>query len=104
MECEAAERWPHPQLRIRQQGGAHRDRVADAARHRLGAAIQGPLDSSIEPGGHLRRACSRRWPTSGGGTMNGHGIAAIYTFEMARARRTLWQSLITPVITTTLYF
>ena len=36
--------------------------------------------------------------------MNGHGIAAIYTFEMARARRTLWQSLITPVITTTLYF
>jgi len=36
--------------------------------------------------------------------MNGHGIAAIYRFEMARARRTLWQSLITPVITTTLYF
>jgi ABC-2 type transport system permease protein len=36
--------------------------------------------------------------------MNGHGIAAIYTFEMARARRTLWQSLITPVITTVLYF
>jgi len=36
--------------------------------------------------------------------MNGHGIAAIYTFEMARARRTLWQSLITPVISTTLYF
>ena len=36
--------------------------------------------------------------------MNGHGVLAIYTFEMARARRTLWQSLITPVITTTLYF
>ncbi|HEU5066786.1 MAG TPA: ABC transporter permease [Sphingomicrobium sp.] len=36
--------------------------------------------------------------------MNGHGIAAIYSFEMARARRTLWQSLITPVITTVLYF
>ena len=36
--------------------------------------------------------------------MNAHGIAAIYTFEMARARRTLWQSLITPVITTVLYF
>jgi len=36
--------------------------------------------------------------------MNAHGIAAIYTFEMARARRTLWQSLITPVITTALYF
>jgi len=36
--------------------------------------------------------------------MNWHGIAAIYRFEMARWRRTLWQSLITPVITTALYF
>ena len=36
--------------------------------------------------------------------MNWHGIAAIYRFEMARALRTLWQSLITPVITTSLYF
>ena len=37
-------------------------------------------------------------------SMNGHGIAAIYRFEMARWERTLWQSLITPVITTALYF
>jgi ABC-2 type transport system permease protein len=36
--------------------------------------------------------------------MNGHGIWAIYRFEMARAGRTLWQSLVTPVITTALYF
>ena len=36
--------------------------------------------------------------------MNGHGIGAIYRFEMARWGRTLWQSLITPVITTALYF
>ena len=36
--------------------------------------------------------------------MNGHGIVAIYKFEMARWGRTLWQSLITPVITTALYF
>jgi ABC-2 type transport system permease protein len=36
--------------------------------------------------------------------VNGHGIAAIYRFEMARWGRTLWQSLITPVITTALYF
>jgi ABC-2 type transport system permease protein len=36
--------------------------------------------------------------------MNWHGIAAIYKFEMARWGRTLWQSLITPVITTALYF
>jgi ABC-2 type transport system permease protein len=36
--------------------------------------------------------------------MNAHGVAAIYKFEMARWGRTLWQSLITPVITTALYF
>ncbi|HVL29314.1 MAG TPA: ABC transporter permease [Sphingomicrobium sp.] len=36
--------------------------------------------------------------------MNVHGMSAIYRFEMARAGRTLWQSLVTPVITTALYF
>jgi len=35
---------------------------------------------------------------------NGEGVLAIYRFEMARAVRTLWQSLVTPVITTALYF
>ena len=32
------------------------------------------------------------------------GVAAIYRFEMARTLRTLWQSIVTPVITTALYF
>ena len=36
--------------------------------------------------------------------MNWAGVSAIYVFEMARARRTLWQSLVAPVITTSLYF
>jgi ABC-2 type transport system permease protein len=36
--------------------------------------------------------------------MNRHGVLAIYRFEMARFKRTLWQSLVTPVITTSLYF
>ena len=35
---------------------------------------------------------------------NRYAVLAIYRFEMARARRTLWQSLVTPVITTSLYF
>jgi ABC-2 type transport system permease protein len=35
---------------------------------------------------------------------NLHGVGAIYRFEMARALRTLWQSVVTPVITTSLYF
>jgi ABC-2 type transport system permease protein len=36
--------------------------------------------------------------------MSAYSILAIYRFEMARFRRTLWQSLVTPVITTSLYF
>jgi ABC-2 type transport system permease protein len=36
--------------------------------------------------------------------MNLEGVRSIYVFEMARARRTLWQSLVAPVITTSLYF
>ncbi|HKQ96114.1 MAG TPA: ABC transporter permease [Aestuariivirgaceae bacterium] len=36
--------------------------------------------------------------------MNFRAIAAIYKFEMARAFRTLFQSIVSPVISTTLYF
>ncbi|RRJ82287.1 ABC transporter permease [Aestuariirhabdus litorea] len=36
--------------------------------------------------------------------MNLYGIRAIYTFEMARAWRTLMQSIASPVLSTTLYF
>src|SRR5437773_4940719 len=36
--------------------------------------------------------------------MNLHAIRAIYAFEMARTRRTLMQSIISPVISTSLYF
>ncbi len=35
---------------------------------------------------------------------NFHGTRAIYTFEMARFKRTLMQSLISPVLSTALYF
>ena len=36
--------------------------------------------------------------------MNVHAIRAIYGFEMARTRRTLLQSIVAPVISTSLYF
>ena len=35
---------------------------------------------------------------------NRHGVWAIYRFEMARFLRTILQSIVTPVITTALYF
>ena len=37
-------------------------------------------------------------------TMNQHAVRAIYRFEMARTRRTLMQSIVSPVISTSLYF
>jgi len=36
--------------------------------------------------------------------MNLHAIRAIYLYEMARTGRTLWQSIVAPVVTTSLYF
>jgi ABC-2 type transport system permease protein len=36
--------------------------------------------------------------------MNWQAVSAIYRFEMARTRRTLWQSIVSPVISTSLYF
>ena len=35
---------------------------------------------------------------------NGHAVAAIYRVEMARFFRTVGQSLVAPVMTTSLYF
>jgi ABC-2 type transport system permease protein len=37
-------------------------------------------------------------------TMNLRAVAAIYKFEMARAMRTIFQSVVSPVISTSLYF
>ena len=36
--------------------------------------------------------------------MNIHAVRSIYVFEMSRAWRTLMQSIISPVISTSLYF
>ena len=36
--------------------------------------------------------------------MNWHAVRAIYRFEMARTFRTVVQSILTPVLTTSLYF
>ena len=47
--------------------------------------------------GHLRRPGEA-------GVMNLHAVRAIYLFEMARTGRTLLQSIVSPVISTSLYF
>ena len=52
-----------------------------------------------EPGQRPRMSAAMNVPV-----FNRHGVWAIYRFEMARFVRTLLQSLVTPVITTSLYF
>ena len=36
--------------------------------------------------------------------MNFHAVAAIFRFEMSRTFRTVWQSIVSPVVSTSLYF
>jgi ABC-2 type transport system permease protein len=36
--------------------------------------------------------------------MNLRAVSAIYRFEMARTGRTIWQSIVSPVLSTSLYF
>ena len=36
--------------------------------------------------------------------MNLRAVKAIYSFEMARTGRTIWQSIVSPVLSTSLYF
>src|SRR4030095_1042209 len=69
---------------------------------RTGNRVQGPEHSSELARGHFRELGERSSMSSL--AFNRYGVWAIYKFEMARALRTLWQSLVTPVITTSLYF
>ena len=56
-------------------------------------------DIFVEPRQRTRRRKSMIVPA-----FNHHAVWAIYQSEMSRALRTVWQSLVTPVITTSLYF
>ena len=58
--------------------------------------LQGPAHDAKLAGGHLRRP--------GEAAMNLRAVRAIYLFEMARTGRTLLQSIVSPVISTSLYF
>ena len=83
----------------RQSAGCPHPSPASRPRCR-GDRLQGPRDEPEFARGHLRG--------SGGGPgvsgVNLRGMWAIYRTEMARTRRTVWQSVATPVITTVLYF
>src|SRR6185503_5416015 len=96
---KAQERRKRAAVHLRCARGAHRHPRAAAPPGRARRGVQGPADAADLARGHFPGA---------GETMNPHfnrfAVAAIYRFEMARFRRTLWQSLAAPVITTSLYF
>src|SRR5258707_7089462 len=94
-------------LHLRHAGSRNSHSAAAAASRRAGNRLQGPRDTAKLARGHLRGLGGRQgrcpaWRRRA--AMNRHAIVAIYRFEMSRFRRTLWQSLVTPVITTSLYF
>ncbi len=77
-------------------------RFARRAQQR-GHPLQGPAHDAKLAGGYFRRPgepAQRRED----GKMNLRAVRAIYTFEMARTGRTLLQSIVSPVISTSLYF
>src|SRR3546814_17683153 len=90
---------------VRRECRPDRHSVAAAADERSRHRLQGPAHARKLAGGYFRGACER----AEGGAMsvaafNTYGVWAIYRFEMARALRTWLQSIVTPVITTSLYF
>nr|GAJ37181.1 hypothetical protein yadH [Bradyrhizobium sp. DOA9] len=83
-------------LRLRHEGRAHRHhQPARRSPHRR-HPLQRPRHDAIVARGHLRRPRED--------VMNHHAIRAIYLFEMARTWRTLLQSIVSPVVSTSLYF
>ena len=79
--------------------------ITDAARRPAARRhpLQGPADDAELARGHLRRPGARTG-SDAHEPVNLHAIRAIYLFEMARTGRTLLQSIVSPVISTSLYF
>src|SRR5690606_21989137 len=93
----AVRRWARAGIHVRQPAGGRRDRAAAAATGRGRHRVQRPEFVGKFPGGNLCQPGERQ-------IMNFYAIRAIYMFEMARAWRTLMQSVASPVISTALYF
>src|SRR5262249_57261826 len=76
---------------------AHRHhRLAQGSQSR-GHPVPRPTHDAKLVGRHFRRLGETT-------TMNLRGVRAIYLFEMARTGRTLLQSIVSPVVSTSLYF
>ncbi len=97
-------------IQLRCRRGPYRYSCAAAAHGRARHRLQGSQYAAEFAGGHLRQPgqrARRSTGMSGARTVTGfnrRGVWAIYRFELARFRRTLLQSLVAPVMSTSLYF
>ncbi len=83
-------------LQLRHQGRAHRHHQPAQRSPQRRHPLLGPRYQAELAGRHLRQP--------GEGAMNFRAVRAIYLFEMARTWRTLLQSIVSPVVSTSLYF
>src|SRR5262249_50448184 len=84
-------------LPLRYPGRAHRHHRPAPRRARGGHPLSRPAHHAEFARRHLRRHGERA-------KMNWRAVLSIYKFEMARTGRTLMQSILSPVISTCLYF
>src|SRR5699024_12269636 len=66
---------------------------------RRGRSIRQSEYSAVLAGGHFRPSVGTMIPV-----MNTHAVRAIYRFEMSRTPRTILPSIVSPVLSTSLYF
>ena len=81
---------------LRHQGRAHRHHQPARRPPQRRHPLLRPRYQPVLAGRHLRQP--------GEGAMNFRAVRAIYMFEMARTWRTLLQSIVSPVVSTSLYF
>src|SRR6185312_13264538 len=96
LQSRTVRRWPRRDLRLRHQGRPHRHHQPAERPPQRRHSHLGPRYAPVVAGRHLRQP--------GEGAMNFRAIRAIYLFEMARTWRTLLQSIVSPVVSTSLYF
>ena len=97
LPARAARRWPRARLYLRHAQRTHGNHDAARRARRRRHSLQGSLDDAELARGDLRESRAEIG-------MNWHAVHAIYHFEMARMFRTIVQSIVAPVLSTSLYF
>src|SRR5690606_40736766 len=98
VERGASQRRLRARLHLRHPGRAHRHHGAARRAEPGGDPLQRPAHVAKLARGDLRQSREKEHG------VNWHGVRAIYRFEMARMGRTVMQSVLSPVISTSLYF